>query len=557
MTAAAPVYVYRIDDSVTGAPLGEVPLSGVSYSWGLNGDGGFQATINVEDPKARLLQTLSRDITVLRDGVPVFSGPIIGLQGQFASRTLQITAATPWWWMSRRTMELSLDFANTDMATIFDQILSTVNGKFAGDVRLSKIGAYNSTGQSYSISYPASSRKLAGDAINDLAQVYPGFDWFISLRLDTTTNKCIREYQIYGGFKGQTVDQALTQFNITDMQLTDDGSRVFNRVHEMGAGGSDTQFVVSRSSYEGAPTFDFANSLTGWTLNTVSGNPSCDPLIGYAPPSFKNSSGSYQYKSIPHGVGSTIEFDIYSDSTASTVGAPNGTYISFGCNSTGGGGSAFCPTSGPTAPTVTIVPTTSAWSTAASSGTIVKGNLNALMPGAWMHVTVQIDTSTTARLFVGDDQIYRYNSGSGAYDIATWPINLAGTYIGIWDSGTSGSTYIDNIYVSQATSTYVQPPIPYAEKVISRTDIGDVPTLNLYATADLYLGAWPSKTYSVSFRPSASLPYGYATPGDTIPLDVNLGWIAVTGTKRVITTTVAIDDGGNEVVSFAFNDTHA
>lgn len=527
--------------------------------WGLNGAGTFSADISTSDPKATsaLFRTLSRDILVLRNGVPEFNGPIIGLQGDHTNKKLQITAASPWWWMSRRTMELSLDFTNTDMAVIFDQILATTNGKFAGDVRLTKPAAYNSTGQSFSISYPASSRKVASEAISELAQVYPGFDWFISLRIDPNTGRCIREYNVYAPFKGAQVDQALTAFNTTALTTTEDGSRVFNRVHEMGSGSDNTQLIISRSDYEPVPYYDYGKSLSGWTYSTpVNNSPGINQTYGNAPPAFQFSDNAFMHRSTPHGVGSTIEFDIFSTKSGGNIGTANSTYFYFGCDASGAG-NAFCPWATSGTPAVSLQ--TVQGYAAPTTSTIQYGNYPVLESGRFFHVTIQIDTATSCRLFVDDQHVYRYNPGSGAYDLPNFVIQLNGDHVGAWDytPSSSGLTIIDNIGVTAPTTTYVQPAIPYIEKVISRNDIGDLQLLNLYATADLFLGKYPSQTVAVEFRPSAALPFGFARPGDTVLVSIHDGYFQIEDNKRIINVPVSVDDSGGELVKFEFNDPHA
>lgn len=553
--ASQPVYRYVICDAISGNQLAEVQLTGVDHSWGLNGAGTFKGDIGSNDPKATpdLLQALSRDILVLRDEVPVFNGPIIGLQADFQSRKVTINASSPWWWMSRRTMELSLDFVNTDMGVIFDQILSTVNGKFSGDVRLTKAAAYNNTGQLFTISYPASSRKIAADAISDLSQVYPGFDWYISLRIDPATGRCIREYNVYAPFKGNPIDQALTASNILGLTITDDGTRVYNRVHEMGSGQGNTQLLISRSSYEPAPYYDYGTTLNGWT---TSGPCAINTFYGKDAPAYQVADNAFQYKSNNHGVGSTVEFDIYSTKVGSLIGTANNTYFYFGANASGQG-NAFCPWA--TSATKACSVLTTQGFGAPSTSTVNYGNAPAMTSQTWYHVTIQIDTATTCRVFVDDKQMYGYNSVNGSYDQPTFPISLQGSYFGFWDltPSSQGLTIFDNLQVTGPTTAYVQPSIPYIERVISRTDISDLSLLSLYATADLYLGAYPSKTYTADFAPSNSLPYAFATPGDTVLISVADGFFQVNDKKRIVNIDTKVDDSGNETVTFQFNDTHA
>ena len=555
---AAPVYTYILDDAITGNHLAEVNLTGVQYSYGLNGSGSFTGTMGLLDPNAALLKTLSVDMLVLRDGVPVFSGPITGLQASASGSTVSITASPVWWWMQYRTMELSRDYTNADMAFVFDDILTTVNGKFSGDIRLTKSASYNSgTGQTITRSFDATARPIAGQVISDLSQLYPGFDWYISLRLDPTTGKCLREYNVYAPFKGSLVDQALTQANLADLGQTDDGTRVYNRVHELGSGSGNTQMIVSQSNY--IPTSYF-NSGTNDSPPVSSGTGGISTDNGYPAPSWYVRSGGYRAWTTNLGVGSTIDFDCYFGglSSAGYGGTQNGSYFYFGCNSSGSG-NAFCPWINYDSTTNRMgTVATGSWGTSVTSqASLTRSNAAPLAGGNWHHTTIQIASTTTAKVWVDGEALYSYQSSSGVCDGLTFPISLNGTYFGIFETGSS-NTYIDNIAITAPTASYSTPSIPYIERVVSRSDIGDVPSLRLYAQADLYLGAWPSLTYTASFVPSAALPFGFCSPGDTVPIDYSYGpYLVVSGTKRVISIAVSVGDGGSEVVSLSFNDTHA
>ena len=544
------LYEYLILDSVSGDALEQVPLNGVSYSNGLNGTGTFSGSIPLTHPKANrsLLQTISREILVMREGVPVWNGPITQLSASGGS--VQISAAPVWWYMTKRTLELGRNYVNLDLSQIFDDIMSTVNGKFLGDIRLTKTTPFTMTGQLRTQAYDATSRKYAAEAIGELAQIYPGFDWMVNLRLDATTGKVLREYQVYPGFKGVLVDQTLTARNTVDVTDVDDGTRIFNRVHELGAGSGNTQLIVSRSAYEPDAYFDYGEYLTGWSLG---GTPTVDSVLGNPAPSFSLTNGQHMSRSYPHGVGSVIEFDYYHEagSTVSAAGQANNSGLFYFGATSGGSGMAWAShvTSG-SVDGMGIVSTGSL----GAPGSSPRVSNRALVSGQWYRVRIKIVSSTVAWLYLDGVQVQGWNGSIFVYD---FPITLQGTTVGAAGLGataTYGRHHFDNMTVPQATSTYTNPGIPYIEEVVGRTDVTDLKSLQFYAQADLFLGRWPNRTFTVSYRPSASLPYGFATPGDTVALDIQNGYINATGQKRVISIPVTVEAGGGEKIDLIFNE---
>jgi hypothetical protein len=552
-----PAYTYIVVDTTTGDSLEEVTLSDVSYTMGLNGAGSFSGSMALSDPKCRrsLLKTLAREILVLREGVPVFNGPILGLTA--SGSKLQITAGPVWWYMQNRTLELGRDYVAQDMSAIFDNIMSTVNGKFLGDIRLDKASPYNSTGQLHTVSYDAITRKLASEAISELSQIYPGFDWMVNLRIDPTTGKTLREYQVYPGFKGVLVDQSLTFQNTIDFVDTDDGTRAFNRVHELGAGQDNTQLIVSRSAYEPDAYFDYGEYDTGWTTG---GDTAVDQGVGRPAPSFRLAAGGNMSRNYSHGVGSKIEFDYYHTGVGTNlVGSETGALndsgnFHFGCDSSGNGMAFGSYISASGVEGCGLVRTPS-WGTTASTSTNKVSNMK-LRSKAWYRVLVDIRSTTVAHVYVNSQQIQYWNGSIYVYD---FPITLMGTHVGMSATGDPalyGYHHFDNLIVPQATSTYTNPGIPYIERVMSRTDVTDLKSLQFYAQADIFLGSWPSRTYTVKYRPSVALPFNFCTPGDTVPLDFEDGYFDVVGTKRVVSIPVTVDNTGGEVVELVFNDTH-
>lgn len=556
------VYEYLVVDSTSGDALEQIPLSDVTYTNGLNGAGSFSGTLSTTHEKATpdLLQTISREILVLRDGIPVFMGPIVGLTANY--KQITINAVPVWWYMTKRTLELGRNYVDQDMSDIFDDIMSTVNGKFLGDIRLEKNVPFTTTGQLYSVAYEATTRKYASEAISELCQIYPGFDWMVELNVNLTTGKVDRTYQIYPGFKGVLTDQALTASNITDFQLTDDGTRVYNRVHELGAGSGNTQLIVSRSSYEPDAFYDYGESTIGWT---VGGSAGVISSVGRPSPSFGVAGGDNMRRSYSHGIGSTIEFDYFHDGLGtSNVGNTDPGLVNssgqfyFGADSTGAGivWSPYISADGVTGAGLSYG---NSWGSAASTSNHLLSNMR-LAQQTWYRVQIQIVSSGLAKMFINGTEAQYYNPSTTSYDYG-FPIEpLNGNYFGfdgISSAAAYGTHYFDNIVVPQPVSSYTNPGIPYIEFVSSRTDVTNLKSLQLYAQADLFLGQWPAKIYSVTYTPSTTIPFGSITPGDKVPLDIDYGFLQVDDIKRVVSIQVTVNEGGGETVQLVFNDTHA
>lgn len=554
-------YEYMVVDSTTGEALEQIPLTGVTYTNGLNGAGAFSGTIDTRHPKATpsLLQTISREILVLRDNVPVFAGPIVGLNGNF--KTLTINAVPVWWYMTKRTLELGRIYVDADMSTIFSDIMDTVNGKFLGDIRLTADPALNVTGQTYTITYEASTRKYAAEAITELCQIYPGFDWMINLAWNNTTGKVDRTYQVYPGFKGQFVDRAFTAYNVSDVTVTDDGTRVFNRVHELGAGSGNTQLIVSRSAYEPDAFYDYADSGTvGWTVGGTAGVWSS---VGKPAPSFGVSDGGNMHQSRVHNVGSVIEFDYFHDGLGTSNAGNTDTGLvnnsgqfHFSCDSSGAG-PVWCSFMSDGGVEGCGLSYGSTWGASPSTAGNSVSNLK-LVQNTWYRVKVLIESTSVARIFVNGSEIQYFNGSTYEYGFPMPTMNGNNFGIsGVASAAAYGTHYFDNIVVPQPTSAYINPGIPYIENVSSRTDVTNLKSLQLYAQADLFLGQWPAKIYSVKYVPSTAIPYGTVTPGDTIPLEIDAGWLQISGEKRVVSIPVTVDQGGGETVELVFNDLHA
>lgn len=243
-------YQYLIASSMTGDVIDEFSPSSVNYDNGLNGAGSCSGTLSLEDPKATPanFQTLSREVIVVREGAPVFSGPLVKVSPSMSNGNLAWTAATAWWWMSTATAELTLNYTSQDIGEILWDHVNIAQQKVpGGDKRITRSSPFNATGQLLTVTYPGAARKYISEVAQELVRIYPGFDFMINLTWDAN-NRVRRDLQVYAPFKGTTVTTALNLDNgLTDVSYDEDGANAFNRVHEIGATTNNTVLLSSRN----------------------------------------------------------------------------------------------------------------------------------------------------------------------------------------------------------------------------------------------------------------------------------------------------------------------
>lgn len=317
-------YSYVLFDTVSGDPLEELNLSDVRFNNGLNGVGSMNASIPKADPKATPdnLKTVATEVGVFRDGVPQFVGPLLNVQPTLSSDKISLTFGNVWWYMTRRTIELTLDYSTTpaDLANVAWDILSTSNGKVPnGDVRITKHASYPaSIGQTYSTEIPSYTRRSVAELMADLGDVYPGFDYMVQLSLASgASNRIRRDFQIYAPFKGVLTDQVITNNNgLDDFSYSEDGTASVNRVHELGAGEGYSQLIISKNASpfpSNLPMIETVSSRTDIEDLTLLGLYADADLFLSRWPTTTYSASFIPNPSLPYGFcspGDTVPFDV-------------------------------------------------------------------------------------------------------------------------------------------------------------------------------------------------------------------------------------------------------
>jgi hypothetical protein len=250
---SAPDYRFIVYDTLSGQPNSEIPLTNVKYTLGLNGAGSLSGTVTMAACDPALIGTMVNEIGVWRNGQPMFVGPVIELTPNWVNQEIEVRCASPWFYLTRRSIELAAGYANVDVAdAVWDQVYIAQNKAPNGDLRIEKSPSYPiSTGQETNDVVSNVDTRMVAQVIDDWARQYPGFDYTIEYAIDPSGGyRILRYLGLYAPFKGVEQPYVLTLENgLIDFSYTENGADVITRVSEMAQLGGST-LVVRRNSAE-------------------------------------------------------------------------------------------------------------------------------------------------------------------------------------------------------------------------------------------------------------------------------------------------------------------
>jgi hypothetical protein len=238
-------------DAVTGTPVAELPLAGLSYDSMLNGAGECSATLPfppLDTARGRELARIFNDaatevrrqLVIERDGVPVWAGMIWASPYADDQPARDIRAAEWWAYFRRRAIIVTRRFVQVDQLEIARTLIGdalAVSTLAGGDMDFT-VGTETS-GVLRDRTYEAVERKEVGEAVEQLAEVTNGFDFAVDVRWGTTgdLDKIIRlQYPRRGRPFTQTGLTFEVGRNVSDFTWPSDGTRYANVVHLLGAG---------------------------------------------------------------------------------------------------------------------------------------------------------------------------------------------------------------------------------------------------------------------------------------------------------------------------------
>lgn len=256
---------FLLTDTSSGHAVGELPLTpGGPIPRRLNDIGTWTATLPADHPMAadNILNTAGfsknsdRELTVLRYGVPVWNGPVVGVQGDDDAQTVTLTMAEASWWMKKRVLEIDKNYDGSSLSNDVYDIVRDLghymlnkedNGLTSGGSsinaalpRFTVAPTSGSSGVTKNVSELGTDRRTWADIIGDIVSD-PSFgcDW----RMDISGTRHAVQRTLRFGVPslGQNIDIEIRKRVVAGFSKTLDRERAGNRAHVVGDLYTDTE----------------------------------------------------------------------------------------------------------------------------------------------------------------------------------------------------------------------------------------------------------------------------------------------------------------------------
>jgi hypothetical protein len=250
-------YRYLFADLLTNEIVGELPLTGVSFTQQLNQAGTLQGhlllsgmttaqfNVNASTTPART------GIYVDRNGILIWGGVIWGRTYNSSEQTLNIVAREFESYFERRRITTTQAFTNQDQLLIARTLITSAQAVPSGDIGV--IVGTETSGVLLSRTYYSYELKGVYNAIQDLSRGEDGFDFNIQVAYDPITNEptktLVLGYPRTGTIYSPTDPEAIVfEFpagNIVDYEYPEDGAIAANTVYALGAGSNEGKLIES------------------------------------------------------------------------------------------------------------------------------------------------------------------------------------------------------------------------------------------------------------------------------------------------------------------------
>lgn len=274
----ATTYRYLFVDLLSNTIIGELPLTGVSFTQQLNQPGTFQGHLLLSGINANKfnveLSTIPAHcgLYVDRDGILVWGGVIWGRSYNSTSQTLTFSAQEWISYFEHRRVTQDVAFTNIDQLVIAKTLIEDAQTAAYGDIGV----GYNSAGQTTSgvlvdRVYYNYELKNVYQAIQDLSRQADGFDFSIDVSYDINglPQKDFNTYYPRSGVAYTTASTTVPVFefpagNMVEYEYPEDGSVVANTVYALGAGSNEGKIIAAGQ--------DTSKLLAGWVLLETTAN---------------------------------------------------------------------------------------------------------------------------------------------------------------------------------------------------------------------------------------------------------------------------------------------
>lgn len=241
---------YRLlfSELVGGELLGEIRFADLSIGDVLNGAGQFTATVPLRQPGITQdnLAPARTGLYVERDGVILSSGAVLwAATADPEAGTLSLAGEGLWSYYSHRTIRLSPVYAATEQTSIVADIIADTEATLSSGIGVTAIPL--ATGVLRDRTYVAAERKPVSEAVEELAAVQNGFDFYLDSRWDAGTIKTVLNFQYpaTGRETEHVVERGRTALALT---VTVDGAQAANVVDAFGAGQGTHQLIRTQTN---------------------------------------------------------------------------------------------------------------------------------------------------------------------------------------------------------------------------------------------------------------------------------------------------------------------
>jgi hypothetical protein len=261
-------YRYLFADLITNQILGELPLTGVSFTQQLNQAGALQGHLLLSGINAAGLNVDASTtpgrvaLYVDRNDILVWGGIIWGRDYNSASQTLSIQAREFESYFERRKITSTVAYTNTDQLTIAQNIVRNAQSVPYGDIGIT-VGSETS-GVLISRTYYGYELKQVYSALQDLSRSQTGFDFNITVAYDGDANptKTFKIGYPRLGTAYSATNPSIPMFempgNVVEYSYPEDGSIAANTIYALGAGSNEGKLIMTAT--------DSTKTSSGWAL---------------------------------------------------------------------------------------------------------------------------------------------------------------------------------------------------------------------------------------------------------------------------------------------------
>lgn len=263
-------YRYLFANLLNNEIIGELPLTGVSFTQQLNQAGTLQGHLLLSGMATAQFNVNASTIPaktaiyVDRNGELIWGGVIWGRTYNSATQQLDITAREFESYFERRRITTTQAFTNTDQLVIARTLIDNAQALPYGDIGV--ITGSETSGVLIDRVYYNYELKAVYGAIQDLSRADNGFDFNIQVSYDPITNEPLKTlvlgYPRSGTPYNVNDPEALVFIfpagNIVEYQYPEDGSIAINSLYALGAGSNDGKLIANAQ--------DTSKFAEGWAL---------------------------------------------------------------------------------------------------------------------------------------------------------------------------------------------------------------------------------------------------------------------------------------------------